>query len=85
VANLARQAAHHGADVGQFAQALLAGELPWTRMRQVYALLGLVRRYGPTRVNEACALALAAEMLSVRRLARLIELAAPPVLRQNVV
>jgi hypothetical protein len=23
----------------------LAGELPWTRMRQVYALLGLGRRY----------------------------------------
>jgi hypothetical protein len=56
----------------------LAGDLPWTRMRQVYALLGLVRRYGEDRVNAACATALAAEMLSVRRLARLLELAAPP-------
>jgi transposase len=78
VDSLARQAERHGQDVGQFARALLAGELPWTRMRQVYALLGLVRRYGAARVNEACATALAAEMLSVRRLARLLELAAPP-------
>lgn len=78
VESLARQAERHGAAVGQFARALLAGDLPWTRMRQVYALLGLVRRYGDTRVDAACAIALAAEMLSVRRLARLLELAAPP-------
>jgi transposase len=78
VDSLARWAARHGDAVGQFAQALLAGDLPWTRMRQVYALLGLVRRYGETRVNAACATALAAEMLSVRRLARLLELATPP-------
>jgi hypothetical protein len=77
VESLARQVERHGTAVGQFARALLAGELPWTRMRQVYALLGLVRRYGDTRVNEACATALAAEMLSVRRLARLLDLAAP--------
>jgi hypothetical protein len=38
----------------------------------------LVRRYGDARVNTACETALAAEMLSVRRLARLLELAAPP-------
>jgi hypothetical protein len=47
-------------------------------MRQVYALLGLVRRYGAARVDAACATALAAEMLSVRRLARFLELATPP-------
>ena len=75
--DLGRQADRHGAAIGEFARALLAGDLPWTRMRQVYALLGLVRRYGDGRVNEACATALAAEMLSVRRLARLLELAAP--------
>ena len=77
VESLGRQADRHGAAIGEFARALLAGDLPWTRMRQVYALLGLVRRYGDGRVNEACATALAAEMLSVRRLARLLELAAP--------
>src|SRR5688500_11641816 len=26
-------------------------DLPWTKMRQVYRLLGLVRRYGPERVE----------------------------------
>jgi transposase len=78
VESLARWAERHGEAVGQFARALLGGDLQWTRMRQVYALLGLVRRYGDTRVNAACATALAAEMLSVRRLARLLELATPP-------
>jgi len=77
VESLARQAERHGAAAGQFARALLAGELPWTRMRQVYALLGLVRRYGAARVDEACTTALAVDMLSVRRLARLLELATP--------
>ena len=51
--------------VGRFAQALLDGPLPWTRMRRVYALLGLCRRFGKERVDEACALALASEMLDV--------------------
>ena len=40
--------------------------------------LTLARRYGDARVNAACDTALAAEMLSVRRLARLLELATPP-------
>jgi transposase len=78
VETLAHWAERHGPAVGQFARALLAGDLPWTRMRQVYALLGLARRYGDARVNAACETALAAEMLSVRRLARLLELATPP-------
>jgi len=78
VESLARRAEGHGPAVGQFARALLAGDLPWTRMRQAYALLGLVRRYGDARVNTACETALAAEMLSVHRLARLLALAVPP-------
>jgi transposase len=78
VDSLACWAARHGEAVGQLARTLLDGDLPWTRMRQVYALLGLVRRYGDARVNAACETALAVEMLSVRRLARVLELAAPP-------
>ena len=46
-------------------------------MRRVYALLGLVRRYGPARVTEACTLALDADMLDVKRLQRMLEQAAP--------
>ena len=42
-------------------------------MRRVYALLNLARRYGAARVNEVCAIALAAEMLDVRRLQRMLQ------------
>ncbi|HET7746116.1 MAG TPA: IS21 family transposase [Vicinamibacteria bacterium] len=74
---LKRQAHRHGEAVGRFAEALLQTDLPWTRMRQVYALLGLVRRYGAERVQAACQTALQAGMIDARRLARLLELAAP--------
>jgi len=74
---LARQAKDHGEHVGSFARALLDGPLPWTRMRQVYALLGLARRYGDARLDASCAVALKAEMLDVRRLQRMLERAPP--------
>jgi hypothetical protein len=47
--------------------------LPWTKMRQVYALLGLVKRWGPDRVEAACARALEAEAVSVPLIGRMIE------------
>lgn len=74
---LIRKAQGHGQAVGDFARALLQGELPWTRMRRVYALLGLARRFGSERLNAACQSALAVEMLDVRRLAKMLEVAAP--------
>jgi hypothetical protein len=75
---LERQARSYGDAVGRFAAGLLDNPLPWTRMRRVYALLGLVRRYGAARVDETCAVALAAEMLDVQRLKRMLALAPPP-------
>src|SRR5436190_6093608 len=80
VAALQRQADETGPVIGRFAAALLDSPLPWTRMRRVYALLGLARRYGATRVTEACTVALAADLPDVRRLQRMLELgaAAPP-------
>jgi hypothetical protein len=74
VTALQQQATHAGEAIGRFAAALLAGPLPWTRMRRVYALLGLARRYGGIRVNDACTIALAVEMLDVHRLKRMLEL-----------
>lgn len=74
---LERQARSYGEAVGRFAAALLDSPLPWTRMRRVYALLGLVRRYGAARVDETCATALAAEMFDVQRLKRMLALAQP--------
>jgi hypothetical protein len=47
-------------------------------MRRVYALLSLVRRYGPTRVSETCTVALAADLLDVRRLQRMLMLGLAP-------
>jgi hypothetical protein len=40
------KALHYGESIGAYAAALLEHPLPWTKMRQVYRLLGLVRRHG---------------------------------------
>ena len=77
-AALTARAAEHGEAVARFAQALLAGPGIWTRMRQVYALLGLARRYGSARLDQACALALQADLLNVYRLRKMLETALPP-------
>ncbi len=42
-------------------------------MRQVYALLGLVKRWGPQRLEAACARAADAEAFNVGLIARMIE------------
>ena len=47
-------------------------------MRQVYALLGLVRRFGAARVEAVCADAVAVELFDVRRLRRMLEHALRP-------
>ncbi len=73
IAFLERQAAQHGAAIGRFAQHLLEGPLPWTRMRRVYALLGLIRRYGEKRLEDTCRLAIDAQMYDVRRLERMLQ------------
>lgn len=78
VAYLEREAARRGESVGGYAKALLAGPLPWTRMRRVRALLGLARKYGDRRVDQACATALAHDMVDVRRLERMLVAASPP-------
>ncbi len=78
VAFLEQQATRHGETIGRFAHALLEGPLPWTRMRRVYALIGLAKRYGGARVEAVCVTALAAGMLDVRRLERMLQQAVPP-------
>src|SRR5512140_121321 len=79
VAFLEQQARKHGESIGHFAHALIDTPLPWTRMRAVYALLGLCKRYGDARVEAACTTALAVEMLDVKRLERMLKLAPPPI------
>lgn len=72
---LESQAARCGEAIGRYAHALLDVPLPWTRMRRVYALLDLVKRHGADPVEAVCVTALAAGMLEVRRLQRMLELA----------
>jgi transposase len=76
-------ARRHGPDVGIYAQRLLDDPLPWTRMRAVYRLLGLARRYGDHPVDTACSKALEVDVVSVTKIASMLERAtehtpAPP-------
>jgi transposase len=70
---LRRLAAGHGPAIGAYAAVLLAHPLPWTKMRQVYALLGLVKKWGPDRVDAACARAAQAEAFSVALIGRMLQ------------
>jgi len=72
---LVRKATEHGEAVGRYAEALLDSRLPWTKMRQVYALLGLAKRYGSARLDQACKAALDVELVNVYKLRRLLEIA----------
>jgi len=73
VDRLQRMAADCGEAIGRYATALLEVPLPWTKMRQVYRLLGLVKKWGAQRVEEACRRALDAEAIDVNLVARMIE------------
>ena len=66
-------AAGHGPNVGIYAERLLDHDLPWTRMRQVYRLLGLVKRYGAAPTDTACGRALDLDVVSVAKIAAMLE------------
>ncbi len=70
---LQRLAAGHGPAIGGYAAGLLDHPLPWTKMRQVYALLGLVKKWDPDRVEAACARAAEAEVFSVALIGRMLD------------
>jgi hypothetical protein len=72
VTSLARMARRHGENVGVYAERLLDTDLPWTKMRQVYRLLGLARRYGPGPVDAACARALELDVVNVTKIASML-------------
>jgi transposase len=87
---LQKMAASAGPATGTYAAALLSHPLPWTKMRQVYRLLGLVKKWGHVRVEAACQKALEAEAIDVGLIGRMIERAAeagqaPPSPAPNVV
>jgi hypothetical protein len=71
--SLAGKASVFGPAVGEYAARLLEGDLPWTRMRQVYRLISLARRYGPGPAGEACARALDLDVVNVSKIASMLE------------
>ena len=68
LAGLIAVCAGHGPCIGIYAERLLDDPLPWTRMRSVYRLLGLVRRYGPGPVETACGRSLDLDVVSVTKI-----------------
>jgi transposase len=71
--HLRRLASREGHAIGVYASALLEHPLPWTKMRQVYALLGLVKKWGPERVEAACSRAAEVDVFNVGMIARMLE------------
>jgi transposase len=71
----AQERGHH---VGLYAERLLGGPLPWTRMRQAYALVALCDKYGDARVEAICQSALAFDVVSVPKIAKMLKSAAKP-------
>ena len=67
-----RQAHELGPAVGAFADRLLAGTFPWSKLRQAQKLLRLGQRYTPARLDAACQRALAVDLIDVRRVERIL-------------
>src|SRR5262249_4282524 len=76
---LRAKATERGVHVGIYAERLLGGPLPWTRMRQGYALLRLCDKYGDGRVEAVCQSALAFDVIDVTRVTRMLKSASKPV------
>lgn len=73
VDKLAKMAAARGEAIGIYAARILDTPLPWTRMRAVYALIGLARTYGNDPVEQACAAALELDVISVGKIKSIVE------------
>ena len=67
-----RSAAEQGPAVGEFADRLFDGPLPWSRIRQGHKLLRLGQRYTPERLDAACRRALDVDLVDVGRVERIL-------------
>jgi len=84
VDGLVAKAKRKGLHVGIYAERLLGGPLPWTRMRQAYALLRLCEKYGDGRVEAVCQSALAFDAVDVERITRMLKRATKPASPEHV-
>ncbi len=66
------KAAEQGPAVGEFAERLFDGPLPWSRIRQGHKLIRLGQRYTPQRLDAACRIALAVDLIDVGRVERIL-------------
>jgi transposase len=73
IASQKAKAHQRGPAVGVFVESVLDGPLPWTRMRQVYALFRAGDRYGNDRLDQACTRAVDAECTNVKIVIGMIE------------
>jgi transposase len=67
-----------GESVGAYAERILDGDLLWNSMRLCYRLLGLGRRYGNERLEDACRRALDLDVVDVLRVERMLQRAICP-------
>lgn len=72
ISRLIRICAGYGTNTGIYAERILDDPLPWTRMRAVYRLIGLVRQYGPDAVDAACSKALDVDVIAVAKIASML-------------
>jgi transposase len=70
---LQKMAAARGEAIGIYASRVLDTDLPWTKMRAVYTLIGLARTYGDGPVEQACAAALELDVISVGKIRSIVE------------
>ena len=66
------KAAELGPAVGEFADRLFDGPLPWAKVRQGHKLLRLGQRYTAQRLDAACRRALDVDLIDVRRVERIL-------------
>ena len=58
---------------GKFAQSLLSGDFPWSKLRQAQKLISLGEKYGAERVEKACHRAVAYSLSNVYRVEAIIK------------
>lgn len=69
---LLKKSVEAGPSIGEYARRILDTPAPWRRMRAVYRLLGLVRRYGVDPVDQACRRALELDVVDVMRIESIV-------------
>ncbi len=75
VDGILKKAREKGEHIAVYAERIVAGPLPWSRMRAAYALLRLCDKFGDGRVEAVCQSALAFDVVDVARIARMLKTA----------